>query len=186
MANERIMKSLAKRAPHGNASGKRPSSLNDTDAPLECSFPDSELSILDELRSSWRAGTFATTLYELLYKTRRLDCTDPRDRVHAFLGLAIDTESINITPDYSSPMCEVYENLALALIRSRERLLTLNLKRAYHNQRHTVQQTIFYSIADQAKFHDTEANVWDGANHKERKSWARLPEGWEPYHKHEM
>ena len=158
--------------------------VKDTDAPSEYSFPDSELSILDELRSSWRAGTFATTLYELLYKARRLGCTDPRDRIYAFLGLAIDSESIDITPDYSSTISEVYEKLALALMRSHKHLLILNLKRAYHDDRHTVQQPIVNSIADQAKFHDTEANVRDGANHKKRKSWARSPEGWERYHQH--
>lgn len=158
----------------------------DAPSPFSYSFPDTELSIIDELRSSWQAGTFALTLYQLLYETRRFDCTDPRDRVYAFLGLAVDSASIDITPDYSSKTSDVYQKLALALINSHQHLLILNLKRAYHNDSHTVPQPKVYSIADQAKFHDTEANVSDGANHKERKSWARLPEGWERCHKHGM
>lgn len=134
--------------------------ISDMDVPGEYSFPDAELSILDELRSSWRAGTFAMTPYELLFETRRFDCTDPRDRLYAFIGLAVDSASIDITPDYSCTISEVYEKLVLALINSHEHLLILNLKRAYHNNNHTVQQPTVYSIADQAKFHDTEAKFW--------------------------
>lgn len=149
------------------------------DSPPRYSVPDAELSIIDEMRSSWRAGTFAMTLYELLYETRRFDCADPRDRIYAFLGLAVDSASIDIAPGYSSTISEVYQKLALALINSHEHLLLLNLKRAYHNHSHTVQLSTVYSIADQAKFHDNKAKISDGANHKERKSWARLPERWE-------
>lgn len=158
--------------------------VNDKDAAPIYMFPDAELSVLNEMRSSWRAGTFAMTLYELLFKDRRFLCTDPRDRVYSFLGLAIDSGSIGITPDYSITTSELYEKLALALINSHEHLLILNLKRAYHDDRHIVERPMVYSIADQAKFHDTEAKISDGANHKERKGWARLPEGWERCHKH--
>ena len=124
------------------------------------------------------------TLYELHYKNRRFHCTDPRDRVYAFLGLAIDSESIDIIPDYLNTISEIYEKLALALINSHGHLLILNLKRACHDDRRIVKQPIVYSIANQAKFHNTEAKISDGANHKERKGWARLPEGWERCHKH--
>ena len=47
-------------------------------------------------------------LWKLLYMTRSLTCSDPRDRVFAMLGLARGAGTISIVPDYSSSVFHVY------------------------------------------------------------------------------
>ena len=59
-------------------------------------FPNGEHIVLDELQKKWRSGEWNTSLYELLYQFHRFGCTNPRDRVYAFLGLAIDRHELDI------------------------------------------------------------------------------------------
>ncbi|KAH7347994.1 heterokaryon incompatibility protein-domain-containing protein [Pyrenochaeta sp. MPI-SDFR-AT-0127] len=43
--------------------------------------------MLSELRQKWHGNAWDLSIYELLYKFRRLNCTNPKDRIYGFLGL---------------------------------------------------------------------------------------------------
>ena len=68
--------------------------------PPEYPFPDEEFPVLDRLQGAWRGGNWTVTLYELLYNFRCFQCTDPRDRIYAFLGLASKVEELELVPEY--------------------------------------------------------------------------------------
>lgn len=57
----------------------------------------------------------AQTLLELLFMAKQFQCSDPRDRIYALLGLAKPGETA-IVPDYSKPVPQVYEEATLFLI----------------------------------------------------------------------
>ncbi|RYP03650.1 hypothetical protein DL765_010435 [Monosporascus sp. GIB2] len=50
--------------------------------------------------------------------TGGLKCKDPRDKVYGLLGIAADVAELGITPDYSKTADEVFEQVALYLIRT--------------------------------------------------------------------
>jgi WW domain len=95
------------------------------------------------------------------------------------LGLANDIEGLSVIPDYRSPTADVYTSAARALIRTHKHLLILNCKREAKHGRASWQQRQVYSLVDQGRFLDPTALVSDGPNKKPRKSWVRLPPGWE-------
>lgn len=49
-------------------------------------------------------------LYDLIFSTRDLQCTDPRDRVYALLGVC-STESRNIATDYAKPLSSLLNDV---------------------------------------------------------------------------
>ena len=154
--------------------------VEDVDAAPELySFPQEEHLILHDLQTRWRSGTWNVILYELLYGFQRFQCTDQRDRIYAFLGLASDGHSLDLVPEYTLPTSEIFMRLARAFVIAHKNLLILNCKRESHKDNLVDQQTKVYSMVDQARFHDTEANLIDGPDHKPRKRWSRLPDGWE-------
>jgi hypothetical protein len=142
-------------------------------------FPDKEYRILDELRTTWEPGTWTSNIYDLLYRFRRLGCTNPADRVFAFLGLASRDTRVSITADYSISTGQVYMNTARHLITVHKSLLLLNCKRESYQTDLPYQETCIYSILDQGRFVDPDALVVDVPGQKPRSGWARLPEGWE-------
>lgn len=52
-------------------------------------------------------------LDKLLIRTRYQSCLDPRDRIYAVLSLVYKEYQINISPDYSKPVEEVYKEFVL-------------------------------------------------------------------------
>lgn len=140
-------------------------------------LPDQELSDLHGLQTFWCAGSWMETLYELMYDFRRFECTDPRDRIYAFLGLANDVSNIEFVPDYSSPAREVFNRLVWALITAHKHLLILNCKREFQGDGQGDQQSKVYSLIDQVRFHDIDGAIIDGTDSKPRKGWRRLSEG---------
>jgi hypothetical protein len=48
----------------------------------------------------------------------RLRAKDPRDKVYALLGLAIDADELDIIPDYGQPVEDIYTETAWKLLRS--------------------------------------------------------------------
>lgn len=44
-------------------------------------------------------------------------CSDPRDRIYALLGLANDVREMGVTPDYNKPCAQVFTDLAICYIR---------------------------------------------------------------------
>lgn len=66
----------------------------------------------------------------LLDRTLHLQCSDPRDRVYALLGLASlgpSSNQILITPDYNQPVANVYVGFVSSLIRSMSSLDMITL-----------------------------------------------------------
>ena len=60
------------------------------------------------------------TLLSLLMRHRSFESTDPRDRVFALLGLSGDARprKLNIQPNYNLRVEEVYENMAILMLKS--------------------------------------------------------------------
>lgn len=142
-------------------------------------FPDANYTLLDDLQSSWRSGSWNTTLYDLMYRFRRFGCSDPKDRVYGFLGLAKDAQLIVLAPNYDVSTAQVYLDTARSLIASHKHLLIFNCKREPHQDRFLHQDTRIYSMLDQGKFIDPQAPILDAPGRKPRQGWLRLPEGWE-------
>lgn len=88
--------------------------------------PDAALSIRarDQTSKSLAAKFFDSTyerlaprghsLARLLVAFQNSQCTDPRDKVFALLGLADDCEDTKIVADYSKPVDTVYQDVMLA------------------------------------------------------------------------
>lgn len=56
---------------------------------------------------------------DLLVLTKQFDCQDPRDKIFGLLGLAMTDESGSlITPDYSISLSQLYEETALAMLKT--------------------------------------------------------------------
>ncbi|KAK0717346.1 heterokaryon incompatibility protein-domain-containing protein, partial [Lasiosphaeria miniovina] len=71
--------------------------------PELCSIQDENFQLMSRLRSLWATGTFHLSIYDLLFQLRHLQCTNPRDRVFACLGLATaGGRQLGIRPDYTS------------------------------------------------------------------------------------
>lgn len=136
-------------------------------------------SLLGQLRRTWQSETWNLSFYELLYKFRRLDCTDPKDRVYGFLGLVDRSLGFSITSNYELSVSEVYTNVARTLLEKTRTLDILNCKREWRGASHTKALAHAYSLFDQAKYHDTRYPVQDGPGKAVRKTWMRLPPGWE-------
>lgn len=68
-------------------------------------------------------------LTSLLYQTYRLECSDPRDKVFAILGLASDITHGEILPDYLLSTQDVYRRVATYII---SRDLDLNMLSNVH------------------------------------------------------
>ncbi|KAM0426045.1 hypothetical protein ACHAPT_008676 [Fusarium lateritium] len=64
---------------------------------------------------------------ELLALTRQFECQEKRDKIFGLLGLAT-TDGVNshITPDYTSPLGQVYRSVACAMIGSKDPLAMLS------------------------------------------------------------
>jgi hypothetical protein len=61
-------------------------------------------------------------LLSLLMSYRSRKCADPRDKIYGLLGLCPDHEKSSIIPDYSVPISQVYEDVALIIIEKHESL----------------------------------------------------------------
>ena len=146
-------------------------------------FPNKEYLLLDQLKQKWRTKSDSTpwneTLCSFLYRFRRFECTNPRDRIYAFLGLAKDMKDLDLVPDYTSPTSKIFIDVARALIVAHKHLLVFNLKREPTTQLLTQEQCQVYSLPDQIRFLDPNGLVRDGPGREPRIGWVRLPDGWE-------
>jgi hypothetical protein len=146
-------------------------------------FPNKEYQLLDQLQTMWRTRSNSSqwneTLYSLLYQFRRFECTKPRDRIYAFLGLAKDIKDLEIVPDYASPTSKIFIDVARTLIVAHKHLLLFNLKRERTTRLPTQEQSQVYSLPDQVRFLDPNGLVVDGPDKEPRNGWVRLPDGWE-------
>ena len=66
------------------------------------------------------------SLIDLLNSNRFCDATDPRDKVFAMIGIARDGKTCGIMPDYTMKTTEVYQAVALYLLKSDHPTTTLS------------------------------------------------------------
>ncbi|KAI0599877.1 heterokaryon incompatibility protein-domain-containing protein [Biscogniauxia sp. FL1348] len=147
------------------------------------SFSDNTFDEINEMRRKWSrkeaAKSDSSTLYSLLYSLRRLACTDPRDRVFAFLGLIPPTLRDVFSPNYSLPVGEIYSRFCKSVIAKTGTLDILNCTREWRGVSKPTTDSRIYSIYDRARYFDLEANVKSGKGDGLVKAPARLPDGWE-------
>jgi hypothetical protein len=145
----------------------------------ETSMRDETYSIISRFRDRWANERRTVSIYELMYEFRRLDCTDPRDRVFGFLGLASATRDFGLVPDYAASKAEVIIRSAASIVSSSRSLDLLHCIWAWKDVVDWPPPAMAYSLQDQAKYHDIAATVTDGPGTALRKGWARLPPAWE-------
>jgi hypothetical protein len=60
----------------------------------------------------------SSDLLSMLERARRLDASDPRDKVYALLGIStgIDTRHQHLEIDYDKPIPELYRNVAIYML----------------------------------------------------------------------
>jgi Heterokaryon incompatibility protein (HET) len=68
--------------------------------------------------SKWRSAGSQTDLLVILSYLRKFGCQDPRDKVYAALGMAIDIKRGDIVPDYSQSCVAVYQSVVKWCINS--------------------------------------------------------------------
>ena len=84
---------------------------------------DFSLGILltDNLRQRYlQQDTSLKTLTTFLHQSKIHDCSDPRDKIFAILGLSNDIAQVGIEPDYTKSVEEVYHALAISFLQSRQ------------------------------------------------------------------
>ncbi|KAM7198192.1 Heterokaryon incompatibility protein (HET) domain containing protein [Naviculisporaceae sp. PSN 640] len=134
---------------------------------------------ISEYREKWQASPSNVHILDALYRFRGLDCLDPRDRIFAFLGIAPSAIDMGIVPDYKSSLTEVYTQFARKVIAATGSLDILNCKRESRGVEATPPPEHSYSLLDQSRYYDVDAEIIDGPDKKPRRGWARLPAGWE-------
>ena len=147
--------------------------------PKKQAWPSDSCLTLSRLRKERLAKEWDKSIYDLLYSFRDFKVTDPRDRIHAFLGLATDIEGIPFTPDYKSSIEEVYTTFTRSLITLHGHLCILNCKREPVSVKAADDRSLAFTLTDQARYHDTEKLIYNDLENKARIGWARLPKGWE-------
>jgi len=144
------------------------------------SMQDETFRLISRLRAAWHAGSLSTTIYEILYDFRHLQCTNQRDRVFGCLGLlGAGGWFPEILPDYTSSTKDVYIRAALSIITNTRTLDILNCVREWRGVDKPATTSHAFCLQDQARYHDVGAMVSDGPGKKLRRGWARLPPGWE-------
>jgi len=142
---------------------------------------DQTYRLISRFRDIWSKKRWNVSIFELMYEFRRLDCTDPRDRIFGFLGLAAAAFDFEIKADYQTSTVDVFIHSSRTIIEKSESLDLLNCRREWNGVERATRlpDSLAYSIQDQAKYHDVQATVSDGPDSSLRKGWARLPPGWE-------
>lgn len=146
------------------------------------SFADSTFDDINFMRQKWSessTGNAGNNLYDLLYRLRRLACTDPRDRIFGFLGLLPPETGSILDPDYSRPVTEIYTRFCRAVILKMGTLDIINCVRYWRGVAKPVVNSRVYSVYERARYHDTSVMVQDEEDEKPSKGSVRLPEGWE-------
>ncbi|KAK9800156.1 putative WW domain-containing protein [Seiridium cardinale] len=134
---------------------------------------------INRFREKWIAGSFDANVYMLLDGFRGLQCTNPHDRIFAFLGLAGIGPNLGFIPNYESPIYKSYASFARFMIRYTRSTDILNCTREWRGIGMLQEPVVAYSMIDQARYHDIAGLVSDGQGQKPRLSWVRLPDGWE-------
>ncbi|KAK4039719.1 heterokaryon incompatibility protein-domain-containing protein [Parachaetomium inaequale] len=99
--------------------------------------------LISRLRQRRSDGQGILSPFELLYKSRRLECENPRDRIYGFLGLAPSVLEAGVVPTYDTSVstAQVYTDFARKMIQHSERLDILNCVREWRGSGVTVATT---------------------------------------------
>lgn len=111
-------------------------------------FNDGIYQLMSDYRLKRRSSSPDMHLFEVLYRFRLLECTDPRDRIHGFLGLVDSSASMGIVPDYKSTATKAYWQFARRSIHATESLGILNCVRAWQNADEARAPNQAYSLLD--------------------------------------
>lgn len=155
-------------------------SYHTTHAPEESAIL-ARFEAIDELRRAWSGtGEKRAKLLEILYNFRNQGCTNPRDRIFSFLGLAQMEGVFGIEVDYNLSLAEVYLRFARRMVDQTGSLDLLNCKREWRGVPPLgAQQVYAYHVYDQTKYHDIDAKVHRDSYKEAKRGWALLPTGWE-------
>ncbi|VUC26144.1 unnamed protein product [Clonostachys rosea] len=145
----------------------------------ESVFPDGLFRFISEYRQRWLGSAAGINLLETLYRCRALECSEPQDKIFGLLGIAPSTQAMGVVPDSTASVPDVYRDFAFKFSRGSQSLDTLNYVREWQGAPARYSRTQVYSLAEQSKYHDVKAQIDVGPEKKPRRSWARLPDGWE-------
>ncbi|KAM7219520.1 Heterokaryon incompatibility protein (HET) domain containing protein [Rhypophila decipiens] len=137
--------------------------------------------LISRFREMWARKRWNVSVFELMYEFRRLDCTNPRDRIFGFLGLVEAAMNYCIRPGAGASTADVYLQSARIILERSGSLDLLNCKREWKGVERATRpgDLLAYSILEKAKYHEVGATVSDGPDAPLRKGWVRFPHGWE-------
>ncbi|KAF9889455.1 hypothetical protein FE257_007357 [Aspergillus nanangensis] len=100
--------------------------------PINAAWSVVEVCRLRALKASSLTNT--TTLYQLIKSHNLRQCSDPRDKIYGFLGLATDLSAgdLPLVPEYGLPVESVYKDFALWCIAKTASLDIFSSLRDYH------------------------------------------------------
>jgi len=142
-------------------------------------FPDEIYRTISELRERWHTSSDPTSLLDVLYLFRLLECTNPRDRIYGFLGIVSSRLSLEVVPDYTRATADIFTQFVHQMIRATKCLDVLNCAREWQGVEFKPKPRQAYSLLDQSRYYDVHALIEDAPGKKPRRGWARLPDGWE-------
>ncbi|KAI1770775.1 HET-domain-containing protein [Hypoxylon cercidicola] len=143
------------------------------------SFADSTLDDINTMRRKRVDAKTGNNIYELLYNLRRLACTDPRDRIFAFLGLLSSEMGMILSPDYKRSIGDIYTRFCRAVILKARTLDILNCTREWRGVTKPVTNSRVYSVYERARHHDTAGKVQAEGDSEPSGGAVKLPVGWE-------
>ncbi|CZR70249.1 uncharacterized protein PAC_20150 [Phialocephala subalpina] len=81
--------------------------------------------VMENIAAEVKKSGRSSNLLSLLRRTSFLNCTNPKDKLYALLGIAHPAFLKSFAPNYSMSTVEVYENFATAMILADKRSLTI-------------------------------------------------------------
>ncbi|KAG9494939.1 hypothetical protein J7337_013168 [Fusarium musae] len=142
-------------------------------------FPDQMYNLISGYHQKWHSNDRRLDLLDVLYQFRTLECTVAHDRIYGFLGIVHPNVATKISPDYHLDAPQVYRDFARTMIQVTGNLHVLNCTRHWSGVENGAQQQKAYSVLEQSRYYDIQAQIFDGPDKTPRRGCARLPDGWE-------
>ena len=74
-----------------------------------------------------KSEAYSLSMLRLIYRTRRMDATDPRDKIYALLHLTTDKDALKIQPRYDQTFEECYTHATRMILSTDRNLLCLSM-----------------------------------------------------------
>ncbi|RBQ81007.1 hypothetical protein FVER14953_20516 [Fusarium verticillioides] len=142
-------------------------------------FPDQMYNFISGYHQKWHSNDRRLDLLDVLYQFRTLECTVAHDRIYGFLGIVHPNVATKISPDYHLDAPQVYRDFARTMIQVTGNLHVLNCTRHWSGVENGAQKQKAYSVLEQSRYYDIQAQIFDGPDKTPRRGWERLPDGWE-------